>query len=119
MKAAEYSDGNVAWKLRPVAPGVWEATITVKRMHERAQLPLKRKALAPDKASALQQAVSQVASVAKNPILQAVMPPGTSNAIAAIGMVATAAKAGQLGAVFKKLKGPGAKRLAKALIPGW
>jgi hypothetical protein len=119
MKATSYSDGNVEWKLRPVAPGVWEATLTVRRLHPGTQLPLKRVALAPDKASAVEQAVSQVAAIAKNPVLQAVMPPGTSNAIAAVGMVAKAAKAGQLGKVFSKLKGPGAKRLAKALIPGW
>ena len=94
-----YTDGNVEWKLRQVQPGVWEATITVRKLHPGAQLPLKKKALAPDKASALQSAVSQVAAVAKNPILQAVMPPGTSNAIAAIGMVATAANLGKLESV--------------------
>ncbi len=73
------------------------------------------KAKGKTKAGAIQNAAQGALAIANNPLLQAVLPPGTGTAVKAVGLLAKAAKSGQAGKLLGKLKGPGAKRLAKAL----
>lgn len=66
-------------------------------------------------ASALKNASGLAASLLDNPILKAALPPGSGAAIEAVKMVSKYARGGALKAGLNLLKGPGAKRVGKAL----
>gem|GEM_PF-4890002 len=67
------------------------------------------------KADALSNAAGIAGQIASSPVLQAVLPPGASNAIGAVKMLSKYAKVGKLDKALGKIAGKGAKRLAKAL----
>ena len=67
------------------------------------------------KAGALADAAGLAAKLASNPILAAMLPPGTANAVKVTAALAKAANLGKLEDVAKKLVGKGARRLAKKL----
>lgn len=67
------------------------------------------------KANALADAASLASRLAKNPMLAALLPPGTAQAVKVTELLAKSAAAGKLASAAKKLVGPGAKRLAKKL----
>lgn len=74
------------------------------------------KAVRSGPAKALLKAAATAAQVADNPVLQAVLPPGTGAALKAAILVSKAVQEGRGGEALAKLKGPGAKRLAAALL---
>jgi hypothetical protein len=74
------------------------------------------KAASSTPAGALLKATATIAELAQNPVLQAVLPPGTGAALKATLLVTRAVQAGKGKAALARLKGPGAKRLASALI---
>jgi hypothetical protein len=69
------------------------------------------------KADALHKATVIAERIASDPVLQAILPPGTMAAIQATKKLSTAAKRGSraLRGLWRKIRGPGKKRLAKAL----
>ena len=66
-------------------------------------------------ADATMKAAALAQSMLKNPIFQAVAPPGSAAAVKAIGMLAHGFKSGRVQKVLKKFSGRGAKRLVKKL----
>lgn len=73
--------------------------------------PIAVKATATSAAGALAKAAGIAQKLAGNPLLQAIMPPGTGAAVSTIAKLAKSKAAGKV----MKVIGPGAKRLAKAL----
>jgi len=67
------------------------------------------------KAGAVQDAASIASKLASNPILAAMLPPGTAAAVAVTEKLMKAVGLGNLDSVAKNLVGKGAKRLAKKL----
>jgi hypothetical protein len=69
------------------------------------------------KADALHKASVIAERIASDPVLQAILPPGTMAAIQATKKLSTAAKRGSkaLRSLWRKIRGPGKKRLVKAL----
>ncbi len=67
------------------------------------------------KAGAIQDAASIASKLASNPILAAMLPPGTGAAVAVTEKLMKAVGLGNLDQVAKNLVGKGAKRLAKKL----
>lgn len=80
-----------------------------------AKTPVAVKATHPTKEGALAKAADIASSIANNPIVSAVLPPGSGLAVKAVSGLAKAAASGHLEDVATKLIGPGAKRLASAL----
>jgi hypothetical protein len=68
------------------------------------------------KASAVSRAAGLANQIATNPIVSALLPPGAGPALKVAGKLANAVKSGTAKKYLKKLKGPGAKRLMKALF---
>lgn len=66
-------------------------------------------------AHATMKAAALAQSMLKNPIFQAVAPPGSAAAVKAIGMLARGFQRGDVKRVLKKFTGKGAKRLVKKL----
>jgi hypothetical protein len=66
-------------------------------------------------ANALKAAAGVASSIVSNPLVSAIMPPGTGIAVKGIEMLSKSAAAGKLADAAGKLIGPGAKRLASAL----
>jgi hypothetical protein len=85
----------------------------------KAGKPIKLKAKGETPASALAQAAGIAKTVANNPYLAAVLPPGTGAAITAVDYLARSAAAGKLSSAAKKVVGKGAKRLKSALSKLW
>jgi len=125
---------QIRWTTRRTGNGSYEGTIILPTSfsqivrapgneHVRARRPdlLRRTkpiavtARGPSKAHALAQAASVASRIANNPLLQAALPPGSSQAIKAIDYLSKSAAAGKLASASKKIVGKGAKRLAKAL----
>jgi len=79
----------------------------------RRALAVKAKGRTPT--GALLKAANLAAKLASNPVLSAVLPPGTGLAIKATQFLAKNALKGKLGKAMKLLRGKGAKRLGKAL----
>ena len=77
--------------------------------------PINLVATSSTKEGALLKAASVASKIANNPIMQAALPPGSSQAIKAVQFLAKSGAAGTLKSAAKKIVGPGAKRLAKAL----
>jgi hypothetical protein len=69
------------------------------------------------KADALHKATVIAERIASDPVLQAILPPGTMAAIQATKKLSTAAKRGSraLRGLWRRIRGPGKQRLAKAL----
>lgn len=76
------------------------------------------RAEAPDGATALTQAANLADTLLQDPLLSAVVPPQAKLAIAATRHLAEAAQVGGglLRSLWKSIKGPGKRRLAKALM---
>ncbi len=110
---------RIKWQLHAI-PGGYRGTITIPVGLVRAggrtrKRVVKVRAKGKTKGSALSQAASMASKLATNPVLSAVLPPGSGTAIKAVGLLSKAVDSGAAGAVLKKLKGPGAKRLVKTL----
>ena len=115
----------IHWAARQLPTGEWEGMIAFAPQQAlsipgkpgafKAGKPIKLKAKAKDKASALASAASVAKQVANNPYLSAVLPPGTGAAITAVSYLAKSAAAGKLEDAAKKVVGKGAERLKSAL----
>jgi hypothetical protein len=81
--------------------------------------PLAVKASSKNPAAALAKAANVADAIASNPMLAAVMPPGTAVALKATKFLASSAAAGKLGSALKRVSGPGAKRLVSAFKKIW
>ncbi len=105
---------RVRWTLRRMPGGDYEGEIYLPMIGQNgACLPVR--ARGKTKADALNNAAGIAQQIASSPVLQAVLPPGASNAIGAVKMLSKFAKVGKLDKAMGKLVGKGAKRLAKAL----
>jgi hypothetical protein len=96
---------RVTWNLKPAAGGGWEGVINIPL----PVAPVKVATRGRNKKQALARAAAAANSIASNPLLAAVLPPGTSTAVKAITELAVDPSA------LKRFAGPGAKRLVKAL----
>lgn len=111
----------IRWSMRKLPNGEYEGMLTLVPVRDVGPgtiprgKPIKLKAQSKTKAGALLKASEVANQLVANPILQAAMPPGTGAAVKAVTALAQSAAAGKVGKVLKKLKGPGAKRIAKAL----
>jgi hypothetical protein len=81
--------------------------------------PLAVKASSKSPTNALAKAANVADALASNPVLAAVMPPGTAVALKATKFLANSAAAGKLGSALKKVSGPGAARLIGAFKKIW
>jgi hypothetical protein len=104
---------NVHVQLHRITPTQARAVITL-RLPDGKKVTRAHASSSP--AKALAGAAVLAAKVAQDPLLAAVMPPGTGAAIKATAMLAKAAHVGKLGEVMKGLKGDGARRIASKLI---
>lgn len=101
------STQRVKWNLRPSAGGGYEGEIVIPMPVSAA--PVKVSTRGRSKQQALQRAAAAANSIVSNPLLSAVLPPGTGVAVKAITSLATDP------AAITRFAGPGAKRLVKAL----
>lgn len=99
--------GTINWRIRRTPDG-HEATITIPTEAS----PVSISAIGFDEKAALSTAASVANQLAKNPIFQAVAPPGTAAALKAINLLAKSKVASK---VLSTFAGPGARRLASAL----
>lgn len=97
---------RVTWKLRRAGDG-FEGEIILPAPVAPVAISTKGR----NKQEAIARAASVAKSIATNPILSAVLPPGTPLAVEAISQLAKSPTAQTL----KKFAGPGAKRLVSAL----
>lgn len=67
-------------------------------------------------AGTLLKAARVAAKIAQNPALAALLPPGTAQALKITLMASKAAQQGKLPALLAKLRGPGSRRLIKAIM---
>ena len=105
---------RVRWTLRRMPGGDFEGEIYLPLIGQNgACMPVK--ARGKTKADALHNAAGIAEQIASSPVLQAVLPPGASNAIGAVKMLSKYAKLGKLDKAVGRLAGKGAKRLVKAL----
>ena len=98
---------RVTWKLRPAAGGGYEGEIIIPMPVSAA--PVKVSTRGANKQQAIQRAAAAANSIVSNPLLSAVLPPGTGVAVKAITSLAADPSA------ITRFAGPGAKRLVKAL----
>lgn len=107
---------KLKWEMRKLRGGGYAGIIMLPtgRAGRRKRI-LRIQATSKSKSSALLKAAGIAASIAENPIMQAVLPPGSSKAIRAVAKLAAAAKLGKLEKTLLKYSGKGAKRLAKKL----
>jgi len=98
----------------PIADGRGAMARTVRRGK-----PIKLMATSKTKAGALAKASAFANKLAKNPLLSAVLPPGTGVALKAISFLSKSAAAGKLESAAKYVTGKGAKRLFNALKSFW
>lgn len=133
-------DDGIGWGVRDLGNGEFEVTLglclgerhctpdraatlgwgwgSIKRAAKRAYRKTKKlavKAVSGSMAKALFKAATTASELANNPVLAAMLPPGTPKALAGAIKLANAAKRGNLSQALKRFKGPGARRLAKAL----
>ncbi len=114
----------ISWTMRKLPTGDWAGMITmvptgpISATHP-AGKPVRLVATSKTKAGALAKAASVAEMVANNPLLAAVLPPGSGVAIKAIAALSKSAAAGKLEKAAKKYGGKGAKRLVKALKKFW
>lgn len=104
---------QIHFKLSPDGKNGWLATLVV------PQGPVAAASITAKgntKASAVSRAAGLAQQVISNPIVSALLPPGAGPALKVAGKLASAVKSGAAGKYLKKLKGPGAKRLLKALF---
>ncbi len=108
---------KLKWEMRKLRGGGYAGIIMLPtgRMPGRRKKVLRVQATSKSKSSALLKAAGIAASIAENPIMQSVLPPGSSKAIRAVAKLAAAAKVGKLEKTLLKYTGKGAKRLAKKL----
>lgn len=102
---------TIAWKVKRAGRGMWSGTITI-RMGEGGDLPMHVVGEGFNPRQALARAAIGAKSIANNPELMAVLPPGTAAAIMAVENLA---KARDIGATLARYGGRGAHRLARAL----
>jgi hypothetical protein len=96
---------RVTWKLKPSAGGGYEGEVVIPL----PVAPVTVTTRGRSKKQALARAAAAANSIASNPLLAAVLPPGTPTAVKAITALATDPSS------ITRFAGPGAKRLAKAL----
>lgn len=96
---------RVTWKLKPSAGGGYEGEIVIPL----PVAPVKVATRGRNKKEALARAAAAANSIASNPLLAAVLPPGTPLAVKAITELSKDP------AAIARFAGPGAKRLVKAL----
>ncbi len=118
---------RIDWKIRKTGDGSFEGFVTLPvgltQLRAAARglaVPtggkrLALKATGDSRAAALESAASLADQILSNPLVRDILPPGTNTAISAIKMLSKGALAGKLGKVLGKIKGPGLKRLGKAL----
>lgn len=110
--------------MRKLPTGDWAGMITmvptgaISATHP-AGKPIRLVATSKTKAGALAKAAGVAAMIANNPLLSAVLPPGSGVALKAIARLSKSAAAGKLEKAAKKYAGKGAKRLVKALKKFW
>jgi len=114
----------IQWSLRKLPGGDYAGLITLVPTAplpsgHPAGKPIRLIAKSKTKAGALAKAAAVAEKMAKNPLLAAVLPPGTGAAISAVSKLSQSAAAGKLEKVAKKYVGKGAKRLFKALKSFW
>ena len=119
-KVADGYEGMIILPL-PLAAGVRAGMPLTLSQHVQAmrpaltQKPIAVKAKGKSAAGALASAAGMAMNLAENPLLQAVMPPGTAAAVATIKAIAASEAGGKILEVADKLIGPGGKRLKKTL----
>lgn len=99
---------TLSWKVKRAGRGMWTGTIT---MHI-GELPMSVAGDGFNPRQALARAAIGAKSIANNPELMAVLPPGTAAAIMAVENLA---KARDIGATLARYGGRGAHRLARVL----
>lgn len=119
---------QLVYKIRQIRPGEWQALVGTQAQGAAAipggpivgpGKPLAVASKGKSPSSALAKAAGAAKTIASNPILSAVLPPGTGAAISAVEALAKAAPLGKMKSVARTITGPGAKRLAKALKKLW
>jgi len=114
----------IQWNTRTMPDGSKQGMITIVPTgmlptgHPAGQ-PIRFRATSKTKAGALLKAASVAQMIANNPLMAAVLPPGTGAALKAVSALAKSAAAGKLEKAAKKYGGKGAKRLVKALKKFW
>lgn len=99
------------------SPGRWVATVGWRGKSYEVTV----RALGDSTVAAAERATALAKQIASNPVLRALLPPQAAAAIRVGGALAKIARKGgvpALRAAFKRLKGPGAKRLARVLGGG-
>ena len=106
---------GVAVRIKRLAPDLWEGTLVVPTGKYRQ---VHVKGVGAKKSDAIARAGEMAQAIAKNPVLAAVLPPGSGVAVKAATEIARAVASGKASAVAGVLgtyTGDGAKRLAKWL----
>lgn len=119
----------IRWQYRKLPTGDYEGMITFVPQQAvtlpgfpgaiKAGKPIKLRATGTSKAQALSKAARVAKAIADNPLMAAVLPPGTGAALTAVSYLSKSAAAGKLKSAAKRIGGKGAKRLYKALKKFW
>jgi len=102
---------RISWKVKRAGRGMYTGTITIS-FGDDGELPMSVAGDGFNPRQALARAAIGAKSIATNPELMAVLPPGTAAAIMAVENLA---KARDIGATLARYGGRGAHRLARAL----
>lgn len=102
---------KIAWNIKPIRGGYCATIITPDGRGGAMTIKQRGKT----KTDAILKAAGIAARIAGNPIMSAILPPGSAKAIMVAGKLAAAVKLGKGAKFLKKLTGKGAKRLVKKL----
>jgi len=105
------SPARITWKVRRAGRGMYTGTITIS-FGDDGELPMSVSGDGFHPRQALARAAIGAKSIANNPELLSVLPPGTAAAIMAVENLA---KARDVGATLARYGGRGAHRLARLL----
>lgn len=105
------TESTCQWKLRRIADG-WEGSIRFPV----GDLPMSVGAEGRTQREAIARAAIAAKQIAESPVMRALLPPGTTAALSAIEQLA---KSPNVRATLERFAGPGARRLARALIRRW
>lgn len=107
----------ITWSLRRTAPDQWTGTLVLP--YDPRVIPggaaTAIQAKGADKATALGKAAVLAKQITGNPLVAAILPPGTPAAVEAISALSKSAAVGKLEEAAKNFVGPGIERLGKAL----
>lgn len=108
---------DIHWEMSPLPGGGWKGTIRLPVVGPLSgRSVVSASASGPTKADALLKAGGIADQIINNPVISALLPPGSALALEATKRIARAVKGGAAGDVIRQIGGAAGQRLATALL---